>query len=138
MLRFLILLLTTISLAIVPAWGNEKQVGTAYGLVGAGGTVHLLHVQTTDTMSTEHPEVELKARTHPGAAGLGITTELEVVVHESAATAICTAAARMGADAIVMASHGRSGITRAVLGSQTDKVVRDAKRPVLVVPPPTV
>jgi len=115
----------------------DAAVAAAYGLVGAGGTVHLLHVQTADTVSTEHPEVELKARTHPGAEALGITTELEVIVHESAATAICTAAARMGADAIVMTSHGRSGITRAVLGSQTDKVLRDAKRPVLVVPPPT-
>jgi nucleotide-binding universal stress UspA family protein len=59
---------------------------------------------------------------------------LEVVVHESAAIAIVTAAARMGADAIVMASHGRSGISKAVLGSQTERVLREARRPVLVVP----
>ena len=115
----------------------DAAVVVAYGLVGAGGMVRLLHVQTADTVSTARPDLELKARTPRGAAELGIATELEVVVHESAAIAIVTAAARMGADAIVMASHGRSGISKAVLGSQTERVVRDARRPVLVVPPPS-
>ena len=44
MLRFLILLLTTISLAIVPAWGNEKQVDNKKkpikALLVTGGCCH--------------------------------------------------------------------------------------------------
>ncbi|MFO0416403.1 MAG: universal stress protein, partial [Pseudomonadota bacterium] len=37
-------------------------------------------------------------------------------------------------DLIVMSSHGRSGIARALLGSVTEYVLRHCKKPVLVVP----
>lgn len=37
-------------------------------------------------------------------------------------------------DLIVMSSHGRSGLSRMLIGSVTDKVVRRSPRPVLVVP----
>jgi nucleotide-binding universal stress UspA family protein len=40
-----------------------------------------------------------------------------------------------GADVIAMATHGRGGLRRLVLGSVTDKVVRSALGPVLVVRP---
>ena len=36
---------------------------------------------------------------------------------------------------IAMATHGRGGIRRFILGSVTDKLVRTAEVPVLVVPP---
>lgn len=37
-------------------------------------------------------------------------------------------------DLIVMSSHGRSGLARMLIGSVTDKVLRGASCPVLVVP----
>ena len=37
-------------------------------------------------------------------------------------------------DLIVMSSHGRSGLSRMLIGSVTDKVLRGASCPVLVVP----
>lgn len=37
-------------------------------------------------------------------------------------------------DLIVMASHGRSGLRRVLLGSVAEEVLRHAKRPLLVVP----
>jgi nucleotide-binding universal stress UspA family protein len=37
-------------------------------------------------------------------------------------------------DLIIMASHGRSGISRALLGSVTEYILRHCKTPVLVVP----
>jgi nucleotide-binding universal stress UspA family protein len=37
-------------------------------------------------------------------------------------------------DLIVMSSHGRSGLSRMLIGSVTDKVLRMAPCPVLVVP----
>lgn len=40
-----------------------------------------------------------------------------------------------GAQLIVMGTHGRGGFQRAVLGSTTEKVMRKAACPVLVVPP---
>jgi nucleotide-binding universal stress UspA family protein len=46
--------------------------------------------------------------------------------------AILDAAARGKADLIVMASHGRSGVTELLLGSETRKVLALSKIPVLV------
>jgi nucleotide-binding universal stress UspA family protein len=39
-------------------------------------------------------------------------------------------------DLIVMCSHGRTGLSRALIGSVTDKLLRAASCPVLVVPAP--
>jgi nucleotide-binding universal stress UspA family protein len=51
---------------------------------------------------------------------------------------ICQAAKEVGADLIVMGTHGRRGVTRALLGSVTESVVRMAPCPVLTVRPHTV
>lgn len=45
---------------------------------------------------------------------------------------IVKASQRNGCDLIVMASHGRRGISRLLLGSETSKVLAHAKVPVLV------
>ena len=45
---------------------------------------------------------------------------------------ICERAAAVGADLIVMTSHGRSGLSRAWIGSVADGVMRHAKTPVLI------
>jgi nucleotide-binding universal stress UspA family protein len=47
---------------------------------------------------------------------------------------ILAAARDVGADVIVMGTHGRSGFERLALGSVTEKVLRKAPCPVLVVP----
>ncbi|MFC6737062.1 universal stress protein, partial [Halolamina salina] len=49
------------------------------------------------------------------------------------ALAIRDAIDELGADLVVMGSHGRSGISRALLGSVAEKVLRKTKIPVLVV-----
>jgi len=47
--------------------------------------------------------------------------------------AILAAAKKSKCDAIVMASHGRRGLTAVLLGSETQKVLTHSKVPVLVV-----
>ena len=47
-------------------------------------------------------------------------------------------AKELGADMIVMGTHGRRGVSRALLGSVTETVVRTAPCPVLTVRPHTV
>jgi universal stress protein A len=48
-------------------------------------------------------------------------------------TEIADAAADIGADLIIIATHGRKGLSRMVLGSTAEKVVRHAPCPVLIV-----
>jgi len=48
--------------------------------------------------------------------------------------AIVDCAGKEGVDLIVMSSHGRSGLSRMLIGSVTDKILRGGSCPVLVVP----
>jgi universal stress protein A len=52
------------------------------------------------------------------------------------ATAIVEAANQEGADLIVLGTHGRSGLTRLLMGSVAEAVVRNAGCPVLTVKQP--
>ena len=61
----------------------------------------------------------------------GLTTSLE----GRAADEIVGYANRVPADLIVMGTHGRTGIRRVLLGSVAEQVLRQARSPLLVVPP---
>jgi nucleotide-binding universal stress UspA family protein len=63
--------------------------------------------------------------------GVKITTE--VVEGAGAAEQIVEAARRCGADLVVMGSHGRTGVARALLGSVASKVLALSPVPVMVV-----
>lgn len=67
-------------------------------------------------------------------AAENLNAQIEIVDGEPA-DAIIDAAERHGVDLIVMATHGRSGLGRWVLGSVADRVVRAAKAPVLLIRP---
>ena len=69
--------------------------------------------------------------------GKGLRVEADVEVDGQAAHAILDQARELGAHLIALATHGRGGVTRAVLGSTADKVIRGAHRPVLVLRPPS-
>lgn len=51
------------------------------------------------------------------------------------AESIILCARKMKIDLIIMTSHGKGGIVRAVMGSVADKVVRNSGKPVLVIRP---
>ncbi len=55
--------------------------------------------------------------------------------HGDPGTRICDVAKTLGADLVVIASHGRSGLARLLLGSVAERVVRLAPCEVLVVRP---
>ena len=65
--------------------------------------------------------------------GLSVTTS--VTVDPQAAHAVLSEAENVGADAIAMATHGRTGLGRAFLGSTADKVLRGTHAPVLLYRP---
>jgi len=62
----------------------------------------------------------------------GVACETIQVEHEHPYQAIINTADSKGCDLIVMASHGRRGISAIVLGSETVKVLTHCKIPVLV------
>lgn len=74
----------------------------------------------------------LRARFFSGLPGNHVA--LRTVEHEGAAAGICATASSLGADLVIVGSHGRSGRSRSALGSVTEKVVRGAACRVLVVP----
>ena len=63
----------------------------------------------------------------------GVTVALRTGVVDEA---ICRYAAECGASVIVIATHGRKGLSHVVLGSVAERVVRGAPCPVLVIKPP--
>ena len=78
-------------------------------------------------------EDNLRAVGHKWLAG-EVRHEVAVRIGEPA-TAIMAAAEELGADAILMATHGRTGEDRARLGSVTEQVVRHSTRPVVTIRP---
>jgi nucleotide-binding universal stress UspA family protein len=66
----------------------------------------------------------------------GLELHTRVVVARHAAEAILEEAKRGPADLIALATHGRGGIRRMLLGSVADKVLQGATLPVLVFRPP--
>lgn len=67
------------------------------------------------------------------AAAEGMTCQTELVVETYPADAILQTSAKVGADLIVMASHGHRGFRQWILGSQTSEVLARSETPVLVV-----
>jgi len=65
---------------------------------------------------------------------LGLDGAETVLLHGSAGPALCQLAAELPADVIVIGSRGLGGLRRAMLGSVSDHVVRNAPCPVVVSP----
>jgi nucleotide-binding universal stress UspA family protein len=126
----------------------------AYSVVPAGGTVYLLHVLepvggtpplyaqylAPASTSIHSPEQErlaeqLRGLIPPEAAARGISTRVEVVHGRKVSEAIAQAAERFGCDVICLATHGRSGLTKALAGSVAQEVLQTSTRPVMLVRP---
>ena len=67
------------------------------------------------------------------AERIGISAELVHVPNAHPASTILETAKSKGCDLIVMGSHGRRGLRKLFLGSQTSEVLADGSVPVLVV-----
>jgi nucleotide-binding universal stress UspA family protein len=67
----------------------------------------------------------------------GVSCETVHLEHDHPYLAIIDVATKQSCDLIVMASHGRRGISAVLLGSETGKVLTHSSVPVLVVRPPS-
>ena len=122
--------------AIKPALELAKQMGTAVTFLRAAET---MPVMVPDAVSaTYHPDELLKEADHylmdlaDTYAHSDFTIETSVA-YGTPAAAIIDLANEGQFDLIMMSSHGRSGLGRWVLGSVTERVLRQAPCPVWVV-----
>ena len=84
--------------------------------------------QQIDTLMKERiTSIEQRASEH------GVSVDLEQEIDVSPAAAIVRFAKLKGCDLIVMASHGRRGLRRLVLGSQANEVLAYSKVPTMIV-----
>jgi nucleotide-binding universal stress UspA family protein len=138
---------------LIPTDGSDlaaKAVAEGVALAGAvGASVTVLTViqpfhvlafnppMHTDTQNlySQHAK-ELADGTLRAAVAIAkqanVPCSVERVEHDHAHEAIIRTAATRGCDLIVMASHGRSGVSALLLGSVTLKVLTHTQIPVLV------
>ena len=101
--------------------------------VAGGGHVTVIHVQTRAAEPEQRKVVDAQTAE---LNAVGITTDLEwrTSVEGGEADEIAEVAERVGADAIVVATRGLSPVKGVILGSTTQKLLHEAKRPIVVVP----
>ena len=134
---------------------GDRAIPYAYAALPPGGVVKLVHVippwelpgplvphyQPKRLTEKQHKQLaadslkKLRALIPPEAQACGLTTEVEVIEQRDTADGIRQAAERFGADVICLGSHGRSGLSKAVMGSVAQKVMASTLRPVLVIRP---
>jgi nucleotide-binding universal stress UspA family protein len=132
---------------------SARAVTKAIGLASALGAelfalkvVHLQHEAHWDGgMNHEraaHAKLEAQqaeqaqaivAAVKESAQGSGIRVTPLTAKAVSVADALIEAAQQNGCDLVVMASHGRSGLARVLLGSETQHVLTHSQIPVLVI-----
>ena len=110
----------------------NRAVAYGFSIVEPDADVHIVHIVKDDDFDQGELSKQLETLAPPGAKQRVIP---HVIQGDDAAETIAQAAARLGADVICIASHGRSGITRALVGSVADRLLRATRLPVLVLRP---
>ncbi|QOW22265.1 universal stress protein [Novilysobacter avium] len=108
---------------------SERWTPADAGVVW-GGSASMLEEYRTHVTDQAN---EVLAAAGARADQLGVRHESVYVAERYPADAILETAAGRGADLIVMASHGRRGLNRLLIGSQTNAVIAHSTIPVLVV-----
>jgi nucleotide-binding universal stress UspA family protein len=130
---------------------GNNSIGLAFAAVSPGGTVHLLHVvkatrsrfdpydvfqPPTDELTSNAIVIAARERLSQlipsDSSAKQAAGEVHVLSADHAGQAICQAAERLGADLIVLGTHGRTMLARAALGSVADHVLTNTRRPLLI------
>lgn len=130
---------------------SSHAVDTAMSFARAtGATVHVVHV-IGDAVYTLPPPVDVAVVAPLDIARVTAETEktLEAEAERVRAAGVACEvvmltgrpdkeivdyAEKLGADVIVMGTHGRSGLAHVLLGSVAERVVKGSTRPVLILP----
>lgn len=135
---------------------GDHAVAHAYAQLPQGGALRLVHVVPPGAMSetthfTGRPTAQQSAQHRAYLAGCqkrlealipteakerGIETEVAILASPDAARELRQEAERFGADVVCLGTHGRSGVTKVLMGSTAQAVLASSARPVLLVRPP--
>lgn len=106
---------------------------------GTGAKLRLLHVLEPQPMLPGLSDLELAqqlAHYHAAAEQAGAQVNTGIVPGVEAATEIVAEARRFSADMIVIGAHGRTGLSRFLMGGTAETVVRTAPCVTLLVKSP--
>jgi nucleotide-binding universal stress UspA family protein len=126
---------------LIPTDGSElssKAVQSGVALAKAVGakvtgiTVTVPSQVFADTTPTNAAGEKCLAQIKDAATAAGVHCNVIHAEHEQPYQAIIEATKRNGCDLIVMASHGRRGVSALMLGSETVKLLTHSTIPVLV------
>ena len=126
--------------AIYSGVALAKQYGARITALTVFKPFHVMTVDLgmlTDTPAAYTKHVAERTRKYldvvsEAAKAAGVMCDAVSLEHEHPYQGIIESARNRECDLIVMASHGRSGVSAIVLGSQTVKVLTHSKIPVLV------
>lgn len=104
----------------------DPMLVTGTGL--AGGVMTAEEFEQEDSLAADEARIVVES----ARQRLGLTDAGTKVLRGPAGVAICEAAAELSARAVVLGTRGRGGLRRAMLGSVSDHVVRNAPCPVVV------
>ena len=102
-----------------------------------GATVVVLEVVPGDDDDARSAATERQRGARRQLEQAGIAGVECVVQHGQPGPAIVSAVEHLGCDVIVMATHGRTGLHRVLLGSVAEYVLRHGPCPILLVPAAT-
>lgn len=114
---------TVVALKVIPRYPRSYLEG--------GATVELSEIKRIEAQWAEQAQAVLNTVKADGKAA-GVTVKTSIAKSDLIAESIIAAAGKQKADLIVMASHGRKGLKRLLLGSETQHVLTHSQVPVLV------
>jgi nucleotide-binding universal stress UspA family protein len=120
---------------VIARWYEAEVVALhAYSVAMVPATVGAMPAMTTVGVPLTREEIERDLETFVRPVVAADVKTTTTVTMGTPARSILDTADRIQASLIVMGTHGASGFERLVLGSVTEKVLRKARCPVLVVP----
>lgn len=114
---------TVIALKVVPRYPRSYFEG---GMPIDTADIKHIEQQWSDSAKTMLSQVQVEGK------GQGVAVKVVVAKSDLIAEAVISTAKKHKCDLIVMASHGRKGIKRLLLGSETQHVLTHSHIPVLV------
>lgn len=114
---------TVIALKVVPRYPRSYFEG---GMPVDAVDIKRIEQQWSDSAKNLLAQVQVEGKAQ------GVTVKAVVAKSDLVAEAVISAAKKHKCDLIVMASHGRKGLKRLLLGSETQHVLTHSHIPVLV------